>query len=88
MCHLNTKPDKNRFSDIIPYDSSRVCLKRDQLDENEEMEDEEDEVPSDYINANFIDGFQRENAFIASQGIARLCACVCVCGYLPACPPD
>lgn len=42
---------------IIPYDHSRVKLKR--LGED---------TSSDYINASFIPGYKRPNAFIATQG--------------------
>ncbi|XP_023931908.1 receptor-type tyrosine-protein phosphatase alpha-like [Lingula anatina] len=48
---------KNRFQNIMPYDHSRVVLDLLSGDPN-----------SDYINANFIDGYKRPRAFIAAQG--------------------
>ncbi|XP_013398159.1 receptor-type tyrosine-protein phosphatase epsilon-like [Lingula anatina] len=48
---------KNRFQNIMPYDHSRVVLDLLQGDPN-----------SDYVNANYIDGYKRPRAFIASQG--------------------
>ena len=55
--------------DILPYDWSRVRLRPDDVDDqSDEVDIELDDLHSDYINANFVDGFQKENAFIASQG--------------------
>ncbi|XP_074540789.1 tyrosine-protein phosphatase non-receptor type 9 isoform X1 [Halichoeres trimaculatus] len=51
---------KNRYSDVLCLDHSRVHLC--QL-----CEDEDDET-SDYINASFMDGYKRGNAYIATQG--------------------
>ncbi|PAV63662.1 hypothetical protein WR25_07782 [Diploscapter pachys] len=48
---------KNRFTNILPYDHSRVKLVE---------VDEED--GSDYINANFMPGFSSRREFIAAQG--------------------
>lgn len=48
---------KNRLMNILPYDSSRVCL--------EPIAGYEG---SDYINANFCDGYRQRNAYIATQG--------------------
>jgi netrin-G3 ligand len=48
---------KNRYANVIAYDHSRVQLQP------------LDGIPgSDYINANFIDGYRRQNAYIATQG--------------------
>ncbi|XP_078353190.1 receptor-type tyrosine-protein phosphatase S-like [Oculina patagonica] len=48
---------KNRYKNIIPYDHTRVTLA------------EVDGYPgSDYINANFIDGYNHHCKFIATQG--------------------
>lgn len=48
---------KNRYTDVLCYDHSRVILSQ------------EDEDPtSDYINANFVDGYKQKNAYISTQG--------------------
>ncbi|ESO83607.1 hypothetical protein LOTGIDRAFT_133136, partial [Lottia gigantea] len=47
---------KNRFLSIYPYDHSRVKLPTDEED------------VSDYINANYIDGYDEKNKYIATQG--------------------
>nr|XP_034320846.1 uncharacterized protein LOC105334720 isoform X5 [Crassostrea gigas] len=47
---------KNRFKTTFPYDHSRVKLHVD------------DESSSDYINANYIDGHNRQKEYIAAQG--------------------
>uniref|UniRef100_H2XJH7 protein-tyrosine-phosphatase n=1 Tax=Ciona intestinalis TaxID=7719 RepID=H2XJH7_CIOIN len=46
---------KNRYKNILPYDDTRVKLK--ETTEN-----------SDYINANYVDGYSQERKFIATQG--------------------
>uniref|UniRef100_A0A3Q3RGE2 Tyrosine-protein phosphatase non-receptor type 9 n=1 Tax=Mastacembelus armatus TaxID=205130 RepID=A0A3Q3RGE2_9TELE len=50
---------KNRYSDVLCLDQSRVRLCQ--------HSDDEDET-SDYINASFMDGYKRSNAYIATQG--------------------
>ncbi|XP_015809636.3 tyrosine-protein phosphatase non-receptor type 9 [Nothobranchius furzeri] len=50
---------KNRYSDVLCLDQSRVRLCQ--------LSDEEDET-SDYINASFMDGYKRSNTYIATQG--------------------
>ncbi|KAK5866068.1 hypothetical protein PBY51_020285 [Eleginops maclovinus] len=50
---------KNRYSDVLCLDQSRVRLCK--------YSDEEDET-TDYINGSFMDGYKRTNAYIATQG--------------------
>ncbi|XP_058887979.1 tyrosine-protein phosphatase non-receptor type 9-like isoform X1 [Acipenser ruthenus] len=49
---------KNRYSDVLCLDQSRVKLN---------VVDDDDET-SDYINASFMDGYKRKNAYVAAQG--------------------
>ncbi|XP_076254583.1 protein tyrosine phosphatase Meg2 isoform X2 [Rhynchophorus ferrugineus] len=48
---------KNRYTDVLCYDHSRVILS--------EIDGDRD---SDYIHANFVDGYRQKNAFISTQG--------------------
>ncbi|KAJ7986230.1 hypothetical protein DPEC_G00337800 [Dallia pectoralis] len=48
---------KNRYVDILPYDSNRV-----------QLTSGNGEVGCDYINASFIDGFKESKKYIAAQG--------------------
>uniref|UniRef100_H2YZU9 protein-tyrosine-phosphatase n=1 Tax=Ciona savignyi TaxID=51511 RepID=H2YZU9_CIOSA len=57
---LEVNKPKNRYANVISYDHSRLTLSP------------IDGVPgSDYINANYISGFRRQNAYIATQGPMR-----------------
>ncbi|XP_017760243.1 PREDICTED: receptor-type tyrosine-protein phosphatase F [Eufriesea mexicana] len=54
---LQANKKKNRYSDILPYDFSRVKLEVIDNDPN-----------TDYINASFIKGYSGEDEYIACQG--------------------
>lgn len=62
---LRSNLTKNRYTDVLCYDHSRVVLSQ-----NPENGDEDDPT-SDYINANFVDGYKQKNAYISTQGEGR-----------------
>lgn len=54
--NLEYNKPKNRYANVIAYDHSRVVLQP------------VDGMPgSDYINANYIDGYRKQNAYISTQ---------------------
>uniref|UniRef100_A0A668VFJ4 protein-tyrosine-phosphatase n=1 Tax=Oreochromis aureus TaxID=47969 RepID=A0A668VFJ4_OREAU len=55
--NLEVNKPKNRYANVIAYDHTRVILVS-----------LAGILGSDYINANYIDGYRKQNAYIATQG--------------------
>lgn len=64
---ISKKPEnkpKNRYGNLLAYDETRVIL---QIHQNNPH--------SDYINANYVDGFRKPRNYIATQGPKQLTIC-------------
>lgn len=55
--NMEVNKPKNRYANVIAYDHSRVILQT-----------ENNLLGSDYINANYCDGYRKHNAYVATQG--------------------
>ncbi|XP_050307967.1 tyrosine-protein phosphatase Lar isoform X3 [Anthonomus grandis grandis] len=55
--NMDVNKPKNRYANVISYDHSRVILPT-----------EDGRRGTDYINANYCDGYRKHNAYVATQG--------------------
>eukprot|EP00064_Thunnus_orientalis_P015749 superscaffoldBa00002984_g15808 len=60
--NLEVNKPKNRYANVIAYDHTRVILAPIEVSSFAGI------LGSDYINANYIDGYRKQNAYIATQG--------------------
>lgn len=56
--NIEANKPKNRYANVIAYDHSRVIL-----------QPVDGILGSDYINANYCDGYRKHNAYVATQVI-------------------
>ncbi|XP_060076906.1 uncharacterized protein LOC132556510 [Ylistrum balloti] len=56
VANLPENKSKNRYKQVFPYDSTRVCLEKENGD------------TSDYINASYINGYEKTHQYVAAQG--------------------
>ena len=54
--NIEVNKPKNRYANVIAYDHSRVIL-----------QSVDGILGSDYINANYCDGYRKHNAYVATQ---------------------
>ncbi|XP_069128593.1 receptor-type tyrosine-protein phosphatase epsilon-like [Argopecten irradians] len=59
VANLPENKTKNRYKHVFPYDTTRVCLVKEAGD------------TSDYINASYINGFEKIHQYVAAQGPMR-----------------
>lgn len=61
---MEVNKSKNRYANVIAYDHSRVIL-----------QPVDGVLGSDYINANYCDGYRKHNAYVATQ-VRTIFSCI------------
>ncbi|KAJ6224020.1 hypothetical protein RDWZM_002565 [Blomia tropicalis] len=59
---------KNRYGNLLPYDHTRVTLRKEPITTSSSSTTSSNGMTTDYMNANFIDGYKKVGRYIASQG--------------------
>ena len=65
FCSHPANLNKNRYKNVLPYDHSRVMLLEEDAGRGQDRHRGQDR--DDYINANYVDSYSQNKAFIATQ---------------------
>lgn len=65
---LKSNLTKNRYTDVLCYDHTRVRLAIKDEDDFDDIMEEPMNPVTDYIHANYVDGYEQQRAFISTQG--------------------
>lgn len=65
---LKSNLTKNRYTDVLCYDHTRVRLAIKDEDDFDDIMEEPMNPVTDYIHANYVDGYEQKRAFISTQG--------------------
>lgn len=75
---LKSNLTKNRYTDVLCYDHTRVRLAIKDEDDFDDIMEEPIAPVTDYIHANWVDGYEQKRAFISTQGMFMHHYCITV----------